>query len=145
MPAHDYQCLSCRKVHEVHFVLGDYPYPKFILCPCGQMAPQVWLQAPAIQPDPYWNPQYDRQLGAMITSKQQRDQILKEKGLVAISKEEFTRRAGDVDPDPEPEVDRTLLKETAEKAWNDLKYGNVPKPQQETLAEAREAVGDPLP
>lgn len=145
MPTHDYRCHGCHRVLEMTFPLADYPYPKFVICPCGQHASQVWLTAPSIQPDPYWNPQYDKQLGVMISSKQQRDQILKEKGLVAISKEEFTRRAGDVDPDPQPEVDKAALTETALKTWNDLKYGNVPKPQTETLAEARAAVGDPLP
>ncbi len=124
MANHDFECQGCGSLFE-----QNVPYPKMhegISCIyCGQLAVMVWRRAPFMSPDPYWHPQYDPQLGVEITSKAQKEEILRSRNLTTVSKEEFTRRF-ESQADAEPQLDRQALRDAAEKAWNDVKNGNVP-------------------
>lgn len=123
MRFHDYRCQSCGTTGE--FLL-DEPVD-FIRCTCGGSATRVWLKAPGIKNKMKGLfPQYDMQLGVTVDSPQHRDRILKERGLTAISKKEFDRMPGPTQPEDEVYIEKNAWREAAEKAYNDIKFGNVP-------------------
>lgn len=123
MRFHDYCCQTCGTTGE--FLL-DSPLD-VIRCTCGGFATRVWLKAPGIKNKAKGLfPQYDIQLGMTVESPQHRDRILKERGLTVISKKEFDRLPEPTPIEEQNFVDKAAWREAAEKAWNDIKYGNVP-------------------
>ena len=125
---HDFKCLKDGMVFEL-FVEGAPP--RTVECPCGGVAERVWLKAPGVVGD--IAPYYDVQLGRQVNSRQERDAILKSKGLIAMAPEEFKRTENNHHA-PGDNWDSTAFGEAAEKAWSDTINGNIP------LVEAR-----PLP
>lgn len=141
MPEHAYRCVCGEKIH-VFFDRSQYPFPESYPCKCGRSLVRFFEGAPSMQPD-IWNPYYDHQLGAMVTSRSERDRIAKEKGLVIMGKEEF-KRSQDAHHEKDEFAfspqEQKLYRESAEKAYNDLKYGNVPVPEMPTVDAAAAAV-----
>lgn len=84
----------------------------------------MWLKAPGIAPD--IQPYFDIQLGKQINTRQERDAILKAKGLVALGPDEIRRTDSQNHAEPENIIDKALFKDAAEKAWADVRAGNVP-------------------
>ncbi len=142
MPEHAYRC-TCGQKTRIYYTLEAYPYPEELPCRCGQKLVRFFEGAPSIDPD-VWNPYYDQQLGVMITSNAQRKQVMKEKNLDAVSTEEFNRKSRDAEPPAEMKWDSKLWHESAEKAYNDLKYGNVPVPETTAIDTADGVVSNPI-
>ncbi len=134
MPEHAFRCV-CGQKTRIYFPLEAYPYPDALPCACGGQLVRFFERAPGMAPD-VWNPTYDHALGAWVTSRRQREEIAKEKGLAIMGKEEYERsRKAHVPKDEftfSPE-EKKLLHESAEKAWNDLHYGNVEAPETPTV------------
>lgn len=127
MPEHAYRC-DCGQKKRIYYPLEAYPYPETLPCRCGRALVRFFEGAPSITPD-VWNPYYDQQLGITVTSNKQRDEYLKKKGLGAVSTEEFNRKAKEQSLPSEMRWDSRKWHESAEKAYNDLKYGNVEVPE----------------
>lgn len=141
MPEHAYRC-ACGQKTRIYYPLGAYPYPEELPCRCGQKLVRFFEGAPAIDPV-IWNPYYDQQLGMTITSNSQRRAVLKAKGLDMVSTEEFNRKNKEATPDHEMKWDSQKWKDSAEKAYNDLKYGNVEAPAPPTVDTDDAVVSNP--
>jgi hypothetical protein len=100
-----------------------------------------------MRPDPYWAGVFDPGLGVEIKSNAHKREVLAERGLQEMGTREFTRRAEEAPVVEEPEFlktpeERREFRETAEKTWNDIKYGNVEVPKLKTTQEVIDAPGD---
>ncbi len=137
MPNFDFICHECRVTFEE--LVPFLPDSRSLPCPrCHQPASMVWLRSPGMKPDPYWSGVYDPGLGATINSNAHKRALLAERGLMEMPAREFTRRAEEAPVSPEPEFlkteeERREFRETAEKTWNDIKYGNVEVPKLKTV------------
>lgn len=131
MPLYDYRCAGkCRKTFEAF----AEPDQKRIECPvCGEgYADRVYLHMAAL---PGRNkgvfPQFDVQLGCTVESSQHRDRIAKERGLVAMGKEEWERsRNNHHSNHPFDQTEVKLTDQEVERAkadWDDVIYDRVPK------------------
>lgn len=143
MPEHAFRC-TCGKGTRIYFPLESYPYPDALPCTCGGQLVRFFEGAPGMAPD-VWNPTYDHALGAWVTSRKQREQIAREKGFEIMGKEEFDRSRKAAKPKDEftfTEQEKGLLRESAEKAWNDIKYGNVEVPETPTVDTADAVVSN---
>lgn len=122
MPRHDYRCLRCHNVVEVTFSIHER-LPESVPCTCGGAYFRVWLQAPAMHSDlsPYW----DVQLGCQINSKQERDAILKRKGLVAVGPDE-ARWTSSQAHDQEPAFDSEKFREVCQDVWHKIETKEIP-------------------
>jgi len=142
MTAHDFQCLRCGKVFELFL---DYAL-NTVNCryECGGIAQRVWLKAPGVIGD--ITPGYDIQLGKYVSSRQERDRILKERGLVAIGPDESRRWDNVRHEAPDPPMDRARLVDAYEKAVSDHVNGRVapvetrPAPEIDILADGGSAI-----
>lgn len=141
MPEHSYRC-TCGERTRVLFSLQQYPFPETLPCRCGGQLVRFFERAPGIAPD-IWAPYYDQQLGAVVTSRAQRAALAKSKGFDEIlGVEEYERSRKAHVPKDEfsfSAADKEAFRDSADKAMNDLKYGNVPVPEMPTL----EAVDTP--
>lgn len=142
----DVKCIACRRISRDLFIAcapGHGPNLRHERCPlCGVMAlERVWLKAPGMRPD--IQPYFDDQLGAQVNSRAHRDDILRERGLAAISKEEFTKRAEDNSRiDAEPAFPSEQFKEIAIQAYHDLKAGRAPMLDRPLLTPEQVADGE---
>lgn len=128
MGFHDFQC-KCGRIQEVFYPAGLVE--DFISCDCGRTAERVWLKAPGVAGD--IEPYYDVQLGCQINSKQQRERIAKERGKVLLGPDEFRRTNNTLHAETvDHEADQRKFREAMEKAWSDVKNGNVPKTKPKT-------------
>ena len=134
MPEHAFRC-TCGQKTRIYFDLSQYPFPEELPCRCGGRLVRFFEGAPGMAPD-VWNPTYDHALGAWVTSRKQREQVAKSKGLEIMGKEEFERSRKAHVPKDEftftPEESQKL-RDCAEKAYNDLHYGNVEVPEIPTV------------
>lgn len=141
MPEHAYRC-TCGERTRMYFPLSDYPFPEELPCRCGKKLVRFFEGAPGMQPD-IWVPYHDHGLGVTVTSRSQRDRIAKEKGLSIVSTEEFNKKTGHASQKEEFGWDREKWRDCAEKAYNDLKYGNVEVPETPAVDTALAAVSNP--
>lgn len=128
MALFDVRCLKCSATTEAFLVTAQDKVP----CDCGGVATVVWLKAPGMVPDSFWNPQHDVQLGVTITSRKQRDDLLKERGLVAMGADEHRRTQSQLHAEPEPDHSGAF-REAMEKAMSDCLHGRVPKVETPTI------------
>jgi len=138
MPEHSYRC-DCGNRLRRQFSLDEYPYPNEIPCSCGGRLTRFFERAPGMTPD-IWSPYYDHQLGAVVTSRAQREQVAREKGFEIMGKEEFDRNRKMHSPKEDMPWDGEKFRDAAEKAYNDLKYGNVEVPKPATVDMATDPV-----
>lgn len=135
MPEHAFRC-TCGQLTRIYFDLSQYPYPDALPCRCGGQLVRFFEGAPGIEPD-IWHPYFDHGLGTWVKSRAHRQRVAREKGFDEImGKEEFERSRKAHTPKDEfafSEADRTAFRDAADKAYNDLKYGNVPIPEPEKL------------
>lgn len=132
MPEHSYRC-ACGRTTNVYFDLSQYPFPEALPCGCGGQLVRFFEHAPGMVPD-IWIPHYDHQLGCVVTSRQQRDAVAKEKGFSAVGEKEYQRRHEETEsPREEMAWDKEKFRECAVKAYNDLYYGNVEAPETPTM------------
>lgn len=128
MPTVEYRCQGCRIEYEVFRHAAEWPYPDNFPCPsCGANVARYFSRPPGMSPDPHWNGYFDQQLGRYISSRDEKRRILKEKGLEEVSAEEHRRgfegysEKEDVIPENDPK-----FRDAMEKAWADMKAGNLP-------------------
>lgn len=110
-------------------MLDSESVPMQIPCSCGGTATRVWVRAPGVGNKAKGKfPYFDTQLGITLESPQHRERVAKERGLVIMGAEEHERtiRAANANAEPESMIDGERWRDAAEKAWNDMKYGNVP-------------------
>jgi hypothetical protein len=138
MPEHSYRC-ECGERATIYYAINQYPYPEELPCRCGKRLVRFFERAPGMAPD-IWHPYYDHQLGSVVTSRAQRDRVAKEKGLAIMGREEFDRSRKAHTPKDEMPFDRERWRDAADKAYNDLKYGNVAIPEMPTVDTADAAV-----
>lgn len=117
----DYLCRHCRR--HVEILVEPGPIPTFP-CECGGVLVQTWLKAPGMSPDV--TPYFDQQLGVQINSRQQRDAMLKERGLVAMGPDESRWTESQAHGRSDDPIDHGRFREAAEKAWSDIENGRVP-------------------
>lgn len=141
MPTAEYHCLACGIEYEYHFTLEQWPYVEEFQCvSCGGRATRYFSAAPAMSPDPHWAGYHDQQLGRYITSRDEKNRLLKAKGLMEVSPEEHERgfasyrEKEDVIPEGDPK-----FREAMEKAYADTLAGNVEpvSPRKVDLSEVR--------
>jgi hypothetical protein len=119
----DFRCRECGTVGEVLLPSAQDILP----CSCGGLADRV-LTAPFIGNKAKGRyPYVDTQLGITVESPQHRERVAKERGLLIMGPDEHRRALANApESDPEPSVDSKGWREAAEKAWADIKSGNVP-------------------
>lgn len=140
MPEHSFRCQSCGKTTRILFSLEQHPYPDVARCAaCGNPAVRYFERAPGMQPD-IWNPTFDVQAGRAFSSRRQRDEWLKSKGLGIISTEEFDRNVLPREHPDEIAWDSERWHEAAKKAHDDIYYGNVEVPAPPSLDEADQPI-----
>lgn len=136
MPEHAFRC-TCGALTRIYFDQSQYPFPDALPCRCGGQLVRFFESAPGIAPD-IWNPQYDMALGQVIHSRQHRKEVAASLGFDEIlGVEEYERSRKAHSPKDEftfSEADRAAFRDAADKAMNDLKYGNVPVPEPATLS-----------
>ncbi len=72
-------------------------------------------------------PYFDKGLAMTVESPQQRQRIADAKGLTIMGREEFARNAANSQTTPtENYIDREKWRESAQKAWQDIKSQAVP-------------------
>ncbi len=98
-----------------------------IPCTCGGNAHVIWVKAPGMRRE--FLGYHDIQLGRYIETRSERDRLLKERGLVAIPPDEWRHTASTAHEDEDAGWDHEAFQNAAEKAYNDLKYGNIPEPE----------------
>jgi hypothetical protein len=120
---YDFVCTGCGAIGEELVESGT----KVLTCACGQPAVQIWMKAPGVGNKMKGKfPYFDKQLGMSIESPKQREQIAKAKGLTILSNEEFKRSEDNHHSEPENYIDREKWRESAQKAWQDIKSQAVP-------------------
>lgn len=135
MPEHAFRC-SCGKATRIYFALEQYPFPDALPCACGGQLVRFFEGAPGMAAD-VWNPYYDVGLGAWVKSRAHRKELAAAAGFDEIlGPEEYERSRKAHVPKDEftfSEKDKETFRDCADKAMNDLKYGNVPAPEPERL------------
>lgn len=129
MPLYDAQCGDCEALYEAFAGRGSEVNFKCQCCPRGVVR-VVWLKAPGVVQDSVGR--YDIQLGRYISTRTERDRLLKERGLVALGPDEFRRTSSQRHDEPDG-WDHDAFTNAAEKAANDLHYGNIPKVEPRTI------------
>lgn len=127
----DWEC-ECGGSGEILF---DSPpgYTEFVHKDCGKTARLVWKSfgpKGRVGGNKGRFPYYDVELGMTLESEKQRKQVAESRGLMIMSREEH-KRTMDAMPDNQPDEvpwNSAAWQDSAMKAWNDLKYGNVPDP-----------------
>lgn len=127
MPLFDAQCQKCKTKCEIVAPRGS---GISIPCSCGGVYSVVWLKPPGMAPD--ISPYYDVQLGVQINSRQHRDSILKEKGLVALGPDEV-RRTESQGHSPEPQWDSEEFQRIAAECWRQTVNHEIPPVELEPL------------
>jgi hypothetical protein len=130
VPLFDVHCGKCKETSEAVLIDGKERVP----CECGGVMSVVWLKAPGMSPD---IEAYDCvQLGVRITSRQQRDRILKERGKVLLGPDELRRTDSQLHAESvNHEAESLKFREAMTKAWSDVKNGNVPKVEAKRVPE----------
>lgn len=119
----DFKCRKCGSVGEVLLPSSQDILP----CSCGGLADRVLVGSPVIKGKNKGRyPYFDTQLGVTLESSQHRDRIAKERGLIIMGPDEHRRALANAHDATEPSVDSAGWKDAAEKAWSDIKSGNVP-------------------
>lgn len=140
MPEREYHC-ACGEEVAIFYAVSDYPWPTELRCRCGGALRLYFKRAPGMVPD-IWNPYHDQQLGITVSSRAQLNQHLKEKNLAPVSTEEFNRKARDQAQPDEMKWDSKKWHESAQKAYNDLYYGNVEVPATPSVDTAQALVSN---
>jgi hypothetical protein len=120
MALFDAVCLKCGELFEVYAGRGseiDLP------CECGGRIRVTWRRMPGIAPD--IEPGWDVQLGRYISSRQERDAILKEKGLVACGPDEL-RRGSSWMHSEEPKFDSEKFRDVCQDVWHKIETKEIP-------------------
>ena len=97
MPVYDFLCEKCADSFEaVSFYEERIAGVRSQRCPdCGQYGEVVWLKAPGMQGEENVSKQEidaaRMQLGVKVETRSQLNRVLKERGLVAVTKDEFDR------------------------------------------------------
>jgi hypothetical protein len=119
----DFCCPSCGAIGEELVEVGT----KILPCACGGEAVQIWMKAPGVGNKAKGKfPYYDTGLAMTVESPQQRERIAKSKGLAIMGREEFARSVADSKAPVENYIDREKWRESAQKAWQDIKSQAVP-------------------
>jgi hypothetical protein len=119
----DFVCTGCGAIGEELVDVGT----KVLTCSCGEPAVQVWMKAPGVGNKAKGKfPYYDTGLAMTVESPQQRERIAKSKGLAIMGREEFARSVADSKAPVENYIDREKWRESAQKAWQDIKSQAVP-------------------
>lgn len=121
MALFDAICSKCRTHSEVY---ADSGKGLRLDCPCGGVVTVVWLKAPGVVGA--GTPYFDTQLGVEVSSRQHRDRLLKERGLVALGPDEYRRTQSQLHAEAAPD-NSGAFREAMTKAWSDVKSGNVPR------------------
>lgn len=116
-------CTGCGAIGEELVEAGT----KVLTCSCGQPAVQIWMKAPGVGNKAKGKfPYFDAGLGMTVESPQQRQKIADQKGLTIMGREEFARNAANYKAPEENYIDREKWRESAQKAWQDIKSQAVP-------------------
>jgi len=119
----DFRCLKCGIVGEALVESGT----TLTGCSCGGLAVLVWLKAPGVaNKSKGIYPRFSTQLGCLVESAQHENRVAKEKNLYAMGPEEHTRTLKNLSEPEEVYVDPQGFREAAEKAYAEIKSGNVP-------------------
>lgn len=133
----DWEC-PCGESGEI-YIENATNYPTEFKHLCGQTARLIWKSfgpKGRLGGDKGRFPYFDVGLGVTVNSSKHRSDIAKSRGLEIMGREEFTRSAENTpDRSDDMQWDRPAWREAAEKAWNDLKYRNVPEPTLTTMAD----------
>ncbi len=120
----DFCCPKCGAIGEQLVEPGT----KILPCSCGGEAVQIWMKAPGVGNKAKGKyPYFDTGLAMTVESPQQRQRIADAKGLTIMGREEFARNAANSQTAPtENYIDREKWRESAQKAWQDIKSQAVP-------------------
>lgn len=145
MPEHSFRC-TCGNTIRIYFALDQYPYPDILPCSCGGGMARFFERAPGMAPD-FFMPYFDQGLGQWVKSRQHRKEVAASLGFDEIlGPEEYERSAKAHVPKDEftfTEHEKEVWRDCADKAMNDLKYGNVAVPEMPTVDTAESVVSNP--
>lgn len=124
---HDYRCPRCDYVFEAFVGVSE----RVLSCPrCKGQADRVFLKTGGmLGRNKGVYPRFDTQLGITLESSRHMERVAKERGLVPMGNQEFERsRNAPRTPDPlDSDGPDPQLIEIAKRAWDDVKFGRVPK------------------